>query len=104
MRRLNQSLERKHLTNLKKYGRIYSIHMETEIEKYYEDLFSMFTTEGWNILMNTVDENIQNINNVTTIDSQEKLFFAKGQLDVLMTLRNYKTSIEAAYENVQDTE
>lgn len=78
--------------------------MDKDTEKYYEDLFSMFTTEGWNILMNTVDENIQNINNVTIIDSQEKLFFAKGQLDVLMTLRNYKTSIEAAYENAQDTE
>ena len=57
--------------------------METdkELEKYYEDMLSMFRTDGWTTL-------------------KEDLFFRKGQLYVIASLLNLEEHVRDAYDRL----
>jgi hypothetical protein len=74
--------------------------MTPELQKYYEERFSMFSQQGWLDLMEDVDKMLESLNNISTIEDGNALQFRKGELSILLWLRNLKQISERAYEEL----
>jgi crotonobetainyl-CoA:carnitine CoA-transferase CaiB-like acyl-CoA transferase len=77
--------------------------MSPELQKYYEERFSMMSTQGWAELMEDVDKMIEPINNISTIVDEKGLQFRKGELSILIWLKNLKQVSEQAFEDLNET-
>lgn len=76
--------------------------MNPELQKYYEERFSMMSTQGWADLMEDVDKMIEPINNISTIVDEKGLQFRKGELSILIWLKNLKQVSEQAFEDLNE--
>jgi crotonobetainyl-CoA:carnitine CoA-transferase CaiB-like acyl-CoA transferase len=76
--------------------------MNPELQKYYEERFSMMSTQGWIELMEDVDKMIEPLNNVSTIVDEKGLQFRKGELSILIWLKNLKQVSERAFEDLNE--
>jgi hypothetical protein len=74
--------------------------MNPELQKYYEERFSMFSQQGWIDLMEDVDKMLESLNNISTIEDGNALQFRKGELSILLWLRNLKQISERAFEDL----
>jgi hypothetical protein len=75
--------------------------MTPELQKYYEERFSMFSQQGWLDLIEDVDKMLESLNNISTIEDGNALQFRKGELSILLWLRNLKQISERAYEDLR---
>ena len=75
--------------------------MTPELQKYYEERFSMFSQQGWVDLMEDVDKMLDSLNNISTIEDGNALQFRKGELSILLWVRNLKQISERAYEDLR---
>ena len=76
--------------------------MTPELQKYYEERFSMMSTEGWKELLEDIDNMIEPLNNISTIEDERSLQFRKGELSILTWLKNLKQVSERAYEDLNE--
>lgn len=76
--------------------------MNPELQKYYEERFSMMATKGWSDLLEDIDNMIEPLNNISTIDDEKSLQFRKGELSILTWLKNLKEVSERAYEDLNE--
>ena len=76
--------------------------MNPELQKYYEERFSMMSTQGWRELMEDVDKMIEPLNNISTIADEKSLQFRKGELSILIWLKNLKQVSERAFEDLNE--
>ena len=76
--------------------------MNPELQKYYEERFSMMSTQGWIELMEDVDKMIEPLNNISTIVDEKSLQFRKGELSILIWLKNLKQVSERAFEDLNE--
>ena len=76
--------------------------MNQELQKYYEERFSMMSTQGWIELMEDVDKMIESLNNISTIADEKSLQFRKGELSILIWLKNLKQVSERAFEDLNE--
>jgi len=76
--------------------------MNPELQKYYEERFSMMSTQGWVELMEDVDKMIEPLNNILTIADEKSLQFRKGELSILIWLKNLKQVSERAFEDLNE--
>jgi hypothetical protein len=76
--------------------------MNQELQKYYEERFSMMATEGWKELLEDIDNMIEPLNNISTIEDERSLQFRKGELSILTWLKNLKQVSERAYEDLNE--
>lgn len=76
--------------------------MSPELEKYYEDRFTMFLTKGWKDFIEDVEKIKEAVKGVEEISTVEDLYYAKGQLDILNWLLGIKDASEQAYEELTD--
>jgi hypothetical protein len=76
--------------------------MNLELQKYYEERFSMMSTQGWIELMEDVDKMIEPLNNISTIADEKSLQFRKGELSILIWLKNLKQVSERAFEDLNE--
>jgi hypothetical protein len=76
--------------------------MTPELQKYYEERFSMMATEGWKELLEDIDNMIEPLNNISTIEDERSLQFRKGELSILTWLKNLKEVSERAYEDLNE--
>jgi hypothetical protein len=76
--------------------------MTPELQKYYEERFSMMSTQGWADLMEDIDKMIEPINNISTIVDEKGLQFRKGELSILIWLKNLKQVSEQAFEDLDE--
>ena len=76
--------------------------MTPELQKYYEDRFSMMATEGWKDLVEDIDNMIYALNNISLIDTDSQLQFKRGELSILTWLKNLKQISERAYEDLSE--
>jgi hypothetical protein len=72
-----------------------------ELQKYYEERFSMFSQQGWIDLMEDIDKMLDSLNNISTIEDGNALQFRKGELSILLWVRNLKQISERAYEELR---
>lgn len=75
--------------------------MTPELQKYYEDRFSMMATEGWTDLMVDVDRMAAALNNISAVDSEKQLQFKKGELSILTWLKTLREASSRSYEDLQ---
>lgn len=76
--------------------------MNKELQIYYEERFSMMATQGWRDLMEDIDKMIEPINNISTIVDEKGLQFRKGELSILIWLKNLKQVSEQAFEDLNE--
>ena len=76
--------------------------MNPELERYYEERFSMMSTQGWVELMEDVDKMIEPLNNISTIADEKSLQFRKGEYSILIWLKNLKQVSERAFEDLNE--
>ena len=76
--------------------------MTPELQKYYEDRFTMMATQGWRDLQEDIEKIIETLNNISVIDGEKDLQFKKGELSILTWLKTLKQVSEQAYEDLLD--
>ncbi len=76
--------------------------MNQELQKYYEERFSMMGTEGWKDLCMDIDIMIESLNNISVIHDEKTLLFKKGELSILTWLKTLKEVSEQAYEELNE--
>jgi len=78
--------------------------MEKSLQRYYEETFSMMSTEGWKYLIEDLKELETNLDNVRTVKDEQSLNYRLGQLDILDLILNRKKTCEEIYEQLQREE
>ena len=76
--------------------------MNPELQRYYEERFSTMSTHGWIGLMEDVDKMLEPLNNISTIADEKSLQFRKGELSILIWLKNLKQVSERAFEDLNE--
>lgn len=76
--------------------------MTPELQKYYEDRFSMMATQGWLDLLEDIDNMAIAVNNISTVSDEKDLQFKKGELSILTWLKTLKQVSEQAYEDLNE--
>ena len=74
--------------------------MAPELEKYYDNYFSLFRNKGWKQLMEELENSAKQTNDVQIVKDNEDLYFRKGQLAVMANILNLETTIRASNEQV----
>jgi len=75
--------------------------MDKELEKYYNNFFEMFRTEGWKQLLEEVENNVEQTNNLEITKDEQDLYFRKGQLAVFRSLINLEQLMTSAQEQAE---
>ena len=78
--------------------------MTPELQKYYEERFSMMSTIGWKDFIEDLTELKDNYADITKVNSVDGLYFKQGQLDILNFILNLKGVSEMAYESLSNEE
>ena len=76
--------------------------MNQDLQKYYENRFSMMSMEGWKDLTIDIDIMIESLNNLSVIPDEKTLMFKKGELSILTWLKTLKEVSERAYEELNE--
>lgn len=76
--------------------------MSPELQRYYESRFDTMSTDGWNDLMDDIDNMINSLNNISTIPDEKSLQFKKGELSILTWLKTLKQVSTQAYEELNE--
>jgi len=76
--------------------------MNPELQKYYENRFSMMGSDGWKDLVEDIDTMIASLNNIAVISDEQSLQFKKGELSILTWLKTLKEVSERAYEELNE--
>ena len=74
--------------------------MAPDLQKYYEDIFSMMATDGWQSLIEDFKELEKNLVNVRTVKDEQTLNYRLGQLDILDLILKRKENCEKVYEEL----
>ena len=75
--------------------------MDKELQKYYEETFSMMSTQGWSFLLEDLEKLKQELENIRTVKDAQSLSYRQGQLDILDLILNRKKTCEEVYEQLQ---
>lgn len=76
--------------------------MDKDLQEYYENSFTMMSTQGWKDMMEDFQRLKSNINDITLTTDTQDLFFRKGQLDILELVLNRREACEKVYEELTD--
>jgi len=76
--------------------------MTPELQKYYEDRFSMMATQGWRDLLEDIDNMVNALNNISVVQDEKDLMYKKGELSILTWLKTLKEVSERAYEELNE--
>lgn len=76
--------------------------MSPELQKYYENRFSMMGSDGWKDLVEDIDTMIASLNNISVIDGEKDLKFKQGELSILNWLKTLQEVSKRAYEELDE--
>ncbi|CAB4214042.1 hypothetical protein UFOVP1457_16 [uncultured Caudovirales phage] len=93
-------IKHKNIVKSTHYGKDSS--MTPELQKYYEDRFSMMASDGWKELLIDIDNMIVSLNNISVIQDEKSLQLKKGELSILNWLKTLKQVSERAYEDLNE--
>lgn len=74
--------------------------MDKELQRYYEERFAMMGSQGWQDLVADIDNMMASLNNIGTIADEKTLHFRRGEVSILVWLKNLKGVSELAYEEL----
>jgi hypothetical protein len=76
--------------------------MNRELQDYYESRFSMMATQGWQDLLEDLDMMLKSTDTVAGIDTEQQLWFRKGEISIMNWIKNLKESSTEVYEQLQE--
>ena len=76
--------------------------MTQEEQKYFENFIDTFSTEGWKQLMSELEVRASSYS-IHSIDNEQNLFKAKGELSVLANILNFENYIRQALDDENST-
>jgi hypothetical protein len=76
--------------------------MAPDLQKYYEETFNTMSTEGWKYLIEDFEEIKVSLNNLSTVNDTQTLFYRQGQLDIIELILGRKAVCEKVFEDLQD--
>lgn len=76
--------------------------MTPELESYYFERFSMFSSKGWQDFLEDVKEMELQYNNVSAINTVEEFYKRQGQLDIIHWVLSLKELSEKTYEELNE--
>jgi hypothetical protein len=76
--------------------------MTPELQKYYEERFSMMATQGWKDLLEDIDNMVNALNNISVVQDEKDLMFKKGEMSILTWLKTLKEVSERAFEELNE--
>ena len=75
--------------------------MDKELQEYYENRFTMFTTKGWKDLVEDI-EKIKNSIKVEDIPDEKTLMVRKGELKLMNWLLSLENISKEAYKDLEN--
>lgn len=75
--------------------------MNRELQDYYENRFSMMSSQGWVDFIEDTQQLFDTYNKINTADSFEEFHKRKGQLDILQWILSLKSASEQTYEELK---
>lgn len=75
--------------------------MDRELQDYYENRFSMMSSQGWVDFIEDTQQLFDTYNKINTADSFEEFHKRKGQLDILQWILSLKSASEQTYEELK---
>jgi|TARA_B110000908_G_scaffold157137_1_gene196978 hypothetical protein len=75
--------------------------MDKELQQYYEDRFTMFTTKGWKDLLVDI-EKIKSSIKVEDIPDEKTLFARRGELRIMNWILTLKDVSEQTYKDLDN--
>lgn len=78
--------------------------MNKEIQKYYEDRFTMMATQGWKDLIEDLETMLAATDNLSGVSTIEQLHFKKGEVSIMNWLKNLRDASSEVYEKLQEDE
>jgi len=78
--------------------------MNRELQNYYENRFSMMATPGWQDLLEDIDLMLSSTDTIKGIDTEQQLWFRKGEVSIMTWLKNLRESSNEVYEQLQKEE
>jgi len=78
--------------------------MNRELQDYYEDRFSMMASKGWQNLIEDIDLMLSSTDTIRGVDTEQQLWFRKGEVSIMTWLKNLRESSTEVYEQLQKEE
>ena len=78
--------------------------MDIELQRYYEDRFTMMSTQGWKDLVEDVKAMFDAYNQIDSVASPDEFLKRKGQVDILQWILSLENTSEQTYKELQDEE
>lgn len=77
------------------------VALSVDRQKYYDDLFEMFSSEGWKLLIKDLEETKENLEYVLTYTDLDwdNILKNRGQLQSILTMINLESTVEQLYMN-----
>jgi len=76
--------------------------MAPDLQKYYEETFNTMSTKGWGFLIEDFEEIKVSLNNLSTVNDTQTLFYRQGQLDIIELVLGRKATCEKVFEELED--
>jgi hypothetical protein len=77
--------------------------LSPEDEKYYENYFDIFITDGWKQLVDDISS-ILSSHRIEDIQDENSLFYLKGERAALSRIVNFEDSIKRVYDEIKEYE
>jgi hypothetical protein len=74
--------------------------MELSDQKWYEDQFDLFATQGWKDFVRQAEDIFESMNEVEGISTPEQLYRAKGVLENLRWITSWEESVLRTYKEL----
>jgi hypothetical protein len=79
--------------------------MDAELSQYYETLLDLFASDGWKQYIEDISDNKEVLEDISTINNEQQLWFRRGQLETVQRVLAYESSIKNSYDDfVKDSE
>jgi hypothetical protein len=78
--------------------------MNRELQDYYEERFSMMASKGWKDLIEDVELMLSSTDTIKGVDTEQQLWFRKGEVSIMTWLKNLRESSTEVYEQLQKEE
>ena len=74
--------------------------MTPELEKYYEQYFDLFVTDGWKQFISDISANLESFD-IRSIEKFGDLRYSQGQVKVIDQIMNWETLIRNTYAELE---
>ena len=75
--------------------------MDKDLQDYYENLLDLFTTPGWKQFVEDISDNMEMLQDITTIQDEKQFWHRRGQLEAVSRIIQYESSIKNSYEEFE---